>query len=116
MVVGVPRVTVAGSGLEFNPRFPFDRGSAWVKCASGLVLIVVRAACPYCGRKEDSLSARRLLTTGLLVVVLSACAHAGPAQVVLEDPADSTHNERIATGAATMAVGVPIGCLEAACS
>ncbi len=52
---------------------------------------------------------RRLLTAGVLVVALSACAHAGPAQIVLADLADSAPSERIATGTAMVGVGVAIG-------
>jgi hypothetical protein len=52
---------------------------------------------------------RYLLTAGVLAIALSACAHAGPAQVVLADLADSAHSERIATGTAMMGVGVAIG-------
>ena len=52
---------------------------------------------------------RYLLTAGVLVVALSVCAHAGPAQVVLADLADSAHSERIATGTTMVGVGVAIG-------
>ena len=52
---------------------------------------------------------RYLLTAGVLVIALSACAHAAPAQVVLADLADSAHSERIATDTAMMGVGVTIG-------
>jgi hypothetical protein len=59
------------------------------------------------------LIARRLLAAGLVVVVFGACAHAGPAQVVLEDLAESTYSERMAAGAATVVVGVAIGVASA---
>jgi len=51
---------------------------------------------------------RRLLIAGVLATVLCACTHAGPANVVLADPVDSAHSERIAAGTAMVGVGVAI--------
>jgi hypothetical protein len=52
---------------------------------------------------------KRLLVAGMLVILAGLVAHAGPAQDVLSDLARSAHDERIATGIATLGVGVAIG-------
>ena len=52
---------------------------------------------------------KRLLVAGTLIVLVGLGVHAGPAQDVLSNLAESAHNERIATGIATIGVGVAIG-------
>jgi hypothetical protein len=52
---------------------------------------------------------KRLLVAGMLVVLVGLGVHAGPAQDVLSDLAESAYNERIATGIATIGVGVAVG-------
>ncbi len=52
---------------------------------------------------------KRLLVAWALIVFVGLYAHAGPAQDVLRDLAESARGERIATGVATVAVGVALG-------
>lgn len=52
---------------------------------------------------------RTLVVAAVAVVVVASCAHAGPAQSVLEDLAQSARAERVAAGAVSIGVGVALG-------
>jgi hypothetical protein len=55
----------------------------------------------------------RLCGVAVVLVAVGLCVHAGPAQDVLADLADSAHSERIASGVVTLGVGVAIGVASA---
>lgn len=59
------------------------------------------------------MASRGLFFVAAGIVLCAACTHAGPAQDVLSDLADSARGERIAAGVVTIGTGVALGVASA---